>query len=104
MFCAEHLYRPTCMLALLLARGLFGQELPVSLSTLLIKSGTPVELRLAETISSEGAHKGDRLEFAVVNDVVIGGFTVIRTGALAIGSIVGVNGKRPLGIGGNLAF
>jgi len=104
MFCAEHLYRPTCMLAFLLAQGLFGQELPVSLSTLVIKSGTPVELRTAETISSEGAHKGDRLEFAVVKDVVIEGFTVIRTGALAKGSIVGVKGKRPMGIGGNVVL
>jgi hypothetical protein len=66
MFSTESLYRPACMLALLLAQGIFGQELPGSLSALLIKSGTPVELRLAETICSEGAHKGDRLEFAVV--------------------------------------
>ena len=90
MFFTELLYRSTCMLAFFLAQGLSGQESPVSLSTLLIKSGTPVELRLTETISSEGAHKGDRLEFVVVKDVDIGGFTVIRTGAMAKGSIVGV--------------
>jgi uncharacterized Zn ribbon protein len=67
-----------------------------------MKSGTPVELQLAETISSAHAHKGDRLEFTVVKDVVIGGFTVIRTGTRAKGSVVRVRGRRHLGLGGNL--
>jgi hypothetical protein len=67
-----------------------------------MKSGTPVHLELARTISSAHAHTGDRLEFSVVKDVVVGGFTVIRTGALAKGSVVKVKGKRPLGIGGDV--
>jgi hypothetical protein len=67
-----------------------------------VKSGTPVELRLAETISSAKTHKGDRVEFVVVKDVVVDGYTVIRSGALARGSVTGVKGKRHLGMGGNV--
>jgi hypothetical protein len=69
-----------------------------------MKSGTPVHLELAQTISSAHAHTSDRLEFSVVKDVVIDGFTVIRTGALAEGSVVAVKGKRPLGIGGDVTI
>jgi hypothetical protein len=39
-----------------------------------------------------------------MDDVVAGGFTVIRAGAPASGSIIGVKGKRPLGMGGNVTL
>ncbi|MGB2636571.1 MAG: hypothetical protein WAM58_21755 [Candidatus Acidiferrum sp.] len=67
-----------------------------------MESGTPVKLQLAQTISSGRAHKNDRLEFVVDEDVEVGGFTVISAGAKAEGSVVRVKGKRPLGIGGNV--
>ncbi len=102
MACAKQLTLPVCTVLLLLATGLFGQGLPPSPSTLLMKSGTPVELRLAETVSSANTHKGEHLEFEVVKDVDIGGFTVIRTGTTATGSVTRVRGKRPLGLGGNV--
>ncbi|MGB8261789.1 MAG: LssY C-terminal domain-containing protein, partial [Terracidiphilus sp.] len=78
--------------------------LPGSPSQLLMKSGTPVELRLAETISSARAHKGDRLQFEVVEDIVLKGFTLVRSGSRAKGTVVGVAGKRLLGIGGSVIF
>ena len=65
-------------------------------------SGTEVQLQLAETISSAHAHKGDRLRFVVARDVQVDGFTVIRAGAPAEGSVVAVKGKRPLGMGGDV--
>src|SRR5271157_2621440 len=99
---AKHLAALVYIFLLFLAHSLTGQGLPASSPTLLMKSGTPVKLQLAETISSAHAHASDRLEFSVVKDVVIGGFTVIRTGALAKGTVVGVKGKRPLGIGGDV--
>jgi hypothetical protein len=67
-------------------------------------SGTPVQLQLAETISSRHAHKGDRLQFVVVKDVEVDGFTVIRAGAPAEGSVVAVKGKRPFGMGGEVSL
>jgi hypothetical protein len=82
--------------------ALFGQGLPLGSTKLIIETGTPVKLRLANTISSSHAHKGDRLNFVVENDVAIRGFTVISAGAKAEGSVIRVKGKRPLGIGGDV--
>jgi hypothetical protein len=99
---AKILALPVSIALVLYAHGLIGQESAASLPALLMKSGTAVKLQLEQTISSAHAHTSDRLEFSVVKDVDIGGFTVIRTGALAEGSVVGVKGKRPLGIGGDV--
>jgi len=99
---AAHIASLVYAFLLLLPHGLFGQALPASKTTLVLESGTPVVLQLAQTVSSAHAHKGDRLSFVVVRDVVVGGFTVVRTGARAEGSIIGVKRKRPLGIGGDL--
>jgi LssY C-terminus len=87
---------------LLLSSSLFAQGLTPSPSRLVIEHGTQVKLQLSQTISSAHAHRNDRLDFVVVQDVVVGGFTVIPTGALAEGTIIGVKGKRPLGMGGDL--
>ncbi|HEV3420630.1 MAG TPA: LssY C-terminal domain-containing protein [Candidatus Acidoferrum sp.] len=98
----KHFALPVCALLLLLPYALFGQGLPAGPPELILPRGTPVELQSVETISSARAHKGDRVEFAVTKDVQVAGFTVIGTGARAEGSVVGVKGKRPLGMGGDL--
>lgn len=103
-----HLFRAkrplllVCALPLVLSCGLFGQAPLLKSPNLVMESGTPVKLQLAQTISSRHAHKNDRLEFVVDKDLEIGGFTVIKAGAKAEGSVVRVKGKRPLGIGGNV--
>ena len=102
MFLAKRRVLPAYALLLLLPLALFGQGLPLSSTKLIIETGTPVKLRLANTISSSHAHKGDRLNFVVENDVAIRGFTVISAGAKAEGSVIRVKGKRPLGIGGDV--
>ena len=66
--------------------GLAGQELTINSPEQLLQSGTPVKLQVAQTISSAHAHKNDRLDFVVVDDVVIDGFIAIRAGAVAAGS------------------
>jgi hypothetical protein len=100
----ERLTRPLYILLLSIAPGQFGHGLQASPAVLMMKSGTPVKLRLAETISSAHARKGDRLEFEVVKDVIVRGFTVIRSGSRAQGTVVGVKGRRPLGMGGDVAI
>ena len=102
MSVADHLTLTVYAFLLLLPQGLFGQGRPAGAAKLVIESGTPVRLQLARTISSAHAHKGDRLDFVVVKDVEVGGFTVIRAGAQAEGPVIRVRGKRPLGIGGNI--
>jgi hypothetical protein len=91
-----------CTLFLLLPHALFSQGLPAVPAGLVLPSGTPVELQSMQTISSARAHKGDRVAFVVAKDVQASGFTIIGAGARAEGSIIGVKGKRPLGMGGDL--
>ena len=71
---------------------------------LIIPDGTPVKLRLAESVSSAQACVGDLLEFIVVRDVSVGGFTIIHAGTKARGSITKVKGRRFLGIGGKVSL
>ena len=73
-------------------------------ATLIIPDGTPINLRLAESVSSAHAHVGDLLDFVVVRDVNVGGFTVIPAGTMARGSVTGVKGRRVLGIGGKVSL
>src|SRR5271166_762381 len=81
-----------------------AQEIGSMPARLTIPDGTPIKLRLAESVSSAHARTGDRLDFVVVRDVSVGGFTVIPAGTMARGSVTGVKGKRFLGIGGNVAL
>jgi len=82
--------------------GSFAQALLPSSAELVIADGTPVKLQLVQTISSAHARKGDRLDFVVTEDVTVGGFTVIRAGTIASGSVIKVHGRRILGLGGNV--
>ena len=81
-----------------------AQEASAISARLAVPAGTPVELRLAENVSSAHAHVGDPLKFVVVRDVNVAGFTVIPAGTVASGSVTGVMRKRFLGIGGRVAL
>jgi len=80
--------------------GSFAQALLPSSAELVIASGTPVKLQLAQTVSSAHARNGDRLDFEVVEDVTAAGLTVIRAGTIASGCVIKVDGKRFFGLGG----
>ena len=81
-----------------------AQEMSAVPASLTIPNGTPIKLQLAESVSSTHARVGDRLDFIVVRDVNLEGFTVIPAGTLARGSVTGVKGRRFMGIGGNVAL
>ncbi len=81
-----------------------AQEMNAIPARLTIPDGTPIKLRLGENVSSAHARPGDRLDFVVVRDVRVDGFTVISAGTVAHGSVTEVKGKRFLGIGGNVAL
>jgi len=81
-----------------------AQEMSATPARLTIPDGTPIKLRLGENVSSAHARTGDRLDFVVVRDVRVDGFTVISAGTVARGSVTGVRHKRFLGIGGNVAL
>lgn len=102
MSCGQRLTPPVYLLLLLLAHNLCGQGSSDGRAKLIMESGTPVKLELAQTISSAYAHKGDQLDFVVTQDVVVGRFTLIRSGARAEGSVVEVKRTRPLAMGGDV--
>ncbi len=94
---------PACTLLVMMApQVLMAQHGATPSTQLVIETGTPVKLQLAQTISSRHVHKGDGLHFVVERAVVADGLTVIDAGAKAEGSVVRVQGKRPLGMSGNI--
>jgi len=105
---AAHLHLPGYTLLLtilfLLPSVMFGKDLAAMPANLIIADGTPVKLRLSQTISSKHACIGDRLKFFVTSDVTVDGLTVIPAGSTASGTVIGVKGKRFLGIGGHVIF
>jgi hypothetical protein len=88
----------------LLASSCWSEEVHASPALMAIPDDTPVRLQMVRTISSAHARKGDRLDFVVVKDVTVGGFTIIQAGAIASGSVVRVKSKRLLGIGGDVVI
>jgi len=92
----------TLMVLFLLPSGLFAAEPTASASRLLIPDGTAVQLQLTQTVSSLDAHAGDPLDFVVEKDVSVGDYTVIRKGSHVRGTVIGIKGRRLLGIGAKI--
>jgi hypothetical protein len=64
--------------------------------------GTPVKLRLSETMSSASAKAGQEVPFEVVEDVKVDDVVVLPKGASAIGTVTDANPKKSMGRGGKL--
>jgi hypothetical protein len=64
--------------------------------------GTPVKLRLSQTMSSADAKVGQEVPFEVVEDVQVEGVTVLPKGATAIGTVTEANPRRSMGRAGKL--
>ena len=75
-----------------------------SLTEVVLPDGTEVKLRLLKTISSETARVGDRVDFEVVEDVVVDEVTVIQKEAKARGEVIEARKKKSFGRKGKLNF
>jgi hypothetical protein len=64
--------------------------------------GTPVKLRISQTISSADAKVGQEVPFEVIEEVNVNGVTVIAKGATAIGTVTDAQPKRSMGRAGKL--
>ena len=64
--------------------------------------GTPVKLRISQTISSEEAKTGQEISFEVLEDVQVAGMTVIKKSDSAFGTITKASPKRMMGRAGKL--
>jgi hypothetical protein len=73
---------------------------PPAANTLL--DGTPIKLRLSQTISSADAKVGQEVPFEVMEDVQVDGVTVLPKGSTAIGTVTEAQPKRRMGRGGKL--
>ena len=80
-----------------------GQQPTVSTRTaFMLEDGTPIKLRLSQTVSSADARVNDRVEFEVLEDVLVGGVVVIPKGGAALGTVTEAVPKRRMARGGKL--
>ena len=64
--------------------------------------GTPVKLRLGQTISSAEAKVGEEIPFEVTEEVQVDGIAVIPKSATAIGTVTEASAKKSMGRAGKL--
>ena len=64
--------------------------------------GTPVKLRLSQTISSADAKVGQEIPFEVVEEIKVDNVVVLPKGATAIGTVTECNAKKSMGRAGKL--
>ena len=67
-----------------------------------LDDGTPVTLRISQTVSSADAHVNDRVEFEVIDEVRVADTLIIPKGGIAWGTVTEAQHKRRLGRGGKL--
>jgi len=77
-----------------------AQQAPATI----LADGTPVKLRLLNKLDAHTAKNGDEIQFDVVNDVVVGGVTVLRRFSPATGVVTDAKASRTLGREGKLFF
>lgn len=65
-----------------------------------LRNNTPIRLKVLQTLTSTGAHVGDKVQLEVVDDVIVEGLVVIAKGAPAAGSVTEVSPKKRMGHGG----
>lgn len=68
----------------------------------ILEDGTPIRLRLSRTLSSADCRVGDRVDFKVVDPIVLDGITVVPQDSIAWGRISDAEHKKRLGRGGKL--
>lgn len=67
-----------------------------------LEDGTPVKLRISQTVSSADAHLNDRVEFEVLEDIKVAETLIIPKGGIAWGTVTEAQPKRRMGRGGKL--
>jgi hypothetical protein len=67
-----------------------------------LEDGTPVKLRISQTVSSADAHVNDRVEFEVLEDIKVADTLIVPKGGIAWGTVTEAQPKRWAGRGGKL--
>jgi PEGA domain-containing protein len=69
---------------------------------LILEDGTPIRLRLSRTLSSAECKTGDRIDFEVMDPVVLDGATIVPQGTIAWGTVTDAEHKKSMGRAGKL--
>jgi hypothetical protein len=90
--------------ALLILAALLSTQLIAQASSNgpVLDDGTPIRLRLTQTLTSETAQVDERVDFEVLDDVVVDGKVFIAQGSRAWGTVIEAQSKRRMGRGGKL--
>jgi hypothetical protein len=67
-----------------------------------LEDGTPVKMRISQTVSSADAHVDDRVEFEVLEEIKVSDVIIIPKGATALGTVTEAQPKRRMARGGKL--
>lgn len=67
-----------------------------------LEDGTPVKLRISQTVSSADAHLNDQVEFEVLQEIRVADTLIIPKGGIAWGTVTEAQPKRRMGRGGKL--
>jgi len=82
------------------AANLHAKHTPDGKSVL--EDGTPIRLRLTRALSSADCKTGDRIDFEVMDPVVLDGITVVPQGGIAWGAVTDAEHKKTMGRAGKL--
>lgn len=93
--------RPITLAPIFLIAALAGADTP---TTVLVRDGSELVLRLRQAVSSATAQVEDAVLFEVAEPVVVEGVTVIEQGAEARGKVTLVQHKKGFGRRGKLDF
>lgn len=67
-----------------------------------LEDGTPVKIRISQTVSSADAQVGQTVDFEVLEEVKVGEVVVIPKGGVAWATVTEAQSKRRMGRGGKL--
>jgi len=71
---------------------------------LVVTKGTPVPLVFTSDVDSKTAQVGDKISFALADDLIVGGTVVAKKGASATGTVIQVNKTGAGGLPGEIEF
>jgi hypothetical protein len=75
---------------------------PLSAQDVILHEGTPVRVKLNRTISSASEHKGDKVDFQVLDDVKASDLLAIPQGSTVLATVTEAVPKGRMGKGGKL--
>lgn len=84
--------------------ALAATMVPAAASAQMIPENTPVTVRTLEEISSKTAQVGDPVRMETIDDVIVGGVTVIPAGTPAYGEVTAAQKNGHLGHSGKLTI